>query len=109
MPRVTEAGLGGGVGLGRSPAAPRPGDDPKPKGRVALSPPLRRAVADLHAQRVFAEHLAQHFPRASFEQLADLLTAERVPPVRGSGRWNGQRVSHLMQRARRAAKTGGQH
>ena len=108
MPRVTEAGLAGGVGLGRSPA--RPGDGPKPKGeRVALSPPLRRAVADLHAQRVFAEHLAQHFPRASFEQLADLLTAERVPPVRGSGRWSAQRVYHLMQRARRAAKTGGQH
>lgn len=77
--------------------------------RVVLSPPLRRAVADLHAQRVFEEHLAPHFPRASFEQLADLLTAERVPPVRGGGRWSGQRVYHLMQRARRAAKAGDGH
>jgi hypothetical protein len=111
MPRLTEAGLGGGVGLGRGPARPKPKDDPEPQGagRVVLSPPLRRAVADLHAARVFAEHLAPHFPRASFEQLADLLTAERVPPVRGSGRWNGQRVYHLLQRARRAAKTSGQH
>jgi hypothetical protein len=63
----------------------------------------------MHARQTFRQHLAEHFPRASFEQLADLLTAERVPPVRGAGGWSAQRVYHLMQRARRAARAGGQH
>jgi hypothetical protein len=66
-------------------------------------------VADVHARQVFQTYLAEHFPRASFEQLADLLTAEGIPPVRGSGGWSAQRVYHLMQRARRVARAGGQH
>ena len=109
MPRLTNAALGGGLGLTRPPARPKPKDDPKPQGRVTLSPALRREIADLHAARIFEEHLAEHFPRASFEQLAALLNAAQVPPLRGGGRWNTQRVHTLLQRARRAAKSGSSH
>jgi hypothetical protein len=74
--------------------------------RVVLSPPLRRAVADLHAVQVFQHHLAAHHPRATLDQMADLLTAERVPPVRGGGPWSAMRVCHLLGRVRRAARDG---
>lgn len=77
--------------------------------RVVLSPPLRRAVADLHAKRVWQEHLAGLWPRANLEQLADLLTLRQVPPVRGSGPWSAMRVHHLVQRVRRSANSGSGH
>ena len=77
--------------------------------RVVLSPPLRRAVADLHAQRVWQEHLAPLWQRANLHQMADLLTLRQVPPVRGSGPWSAMRVHHLVQRVRRSAKAGGKH
>jgi len=79
------------------------------QGRVVLSPPLRKAVADLHAVQVFKEYLAPHHPEATLPQLADLLTARQVPPVRGSGPWSPMRVHHLMMRARRAAEYGSRH
>lgn len=72
-------------------------------GRVVLTPELRRAVAELHARAVFDEHLAPHFPDATYPQLAQLLTARRVPTVRGRARWSGQQVFHLLQRMRHAA------
>lgn len=77
--------------------------------RVVLSPPVRRAVADLHAKRVWAEHLAPLWPRANLEQLAAVLTLRQVPPVRGSGPWSAMRVYHLVQRVRRTARTGDAH
>ena len=83
--------------------------DNKRGARVVLSPPLRRAVADLHAQRVWQEHLTAYWPRANLEQLADLLTLRGVPTVRGSGPWSAMRVHHLVQRVRRSAKAGSGH
>lgn len=103
MRRITA--LGTGVGLGHGPTTRKPGSGPKPKNRVPLSPSLRRAVADVHARQVFLEHIAPHLGRASFTQLADYLTAERVPPVRGRS-WSGQVVYDLVRRARQTAKSG---
>ena len=101
MPRVTEAGLAGGVGLGRSPA--RPGDGPKPKGgRVSLSPPLRAAIARMHARQTYLEHVAPLRPQATLDQLAAVLTVRRVPAVRGRSGWNSKRTHDLLHRAQRA-------
>lgn len=97
--------IGIGVGLGTS----KSGNGPKPKGRVVLSPALRRQVADLHALAVVVEHVLPHHPQASLEQLAALLTLRRVPPVRGDGPWSAMRVHHLLQRAKRASKAGAEH
>lgn len=77
--------------------------------RVVLSPPVRRAVADLHAQRVFAEHVAAFFPRATYEQIARVLTARRVPPVRGRGPWDSMRVRNLLRRVQRSATYCAKH
>lgn len=77
--------------------------------RVVLSPPVRRAVADLHAQQIFRDHIAPHFPRATYDQLAGLLTARRVPPVRGRGPWDSMRVRNLLRRVDRTATDGAGH
>lgn len=74
--------------------------------RVTLSPPLRRAVAELHARQTFQQHMAEHYPSATCEQLAEYLTVLRVPPVRGSGPWDGMRVHNLLKRVQRSAKSG---
>ena len=96
-----------GLGVGRP--TPKPGQDPKPKGRAVLSPPLRREIADRHAQQVFQEHLAPHFPRATYQQLAQILTARRVLPVRGRGPWDSMRVRNLLRRVQRSATDGAGH
>ena len=72
------------------------------KGRVTLSPALRRQVADLHAAQVFQEHLAQHHTKATLEQMAHLLTLRRVPAVRAKGPWTEKRMYDLLHRAERA-------
>jgi hypothetical protein len=73
-------------------------------GRASLAPPLRRAVADLHARRVFLDHIEPHLGQASYEQIAAQLTVAAVPAVRGLGPWSGQQVYDLVQRLR--AKSG---
>lgn len=77
--------------------------------RITLSPPLRRALADLHARQTFQQHLAEHYPRATCEQLAEHLTIQKVPPVRGHGPWDVMRVHNLLKRAKRSAKSGAAH
>lgn len=77
--------------------------------RVVLSPAVRRAVADLHARQIFRSHIAPLFPRATYDQLAGLLTARRVPPVRGRGPWDSMRVRNLLRRVDRTATDGAGH
>ena len=81
---------------------PRREREPVTARRVVLSPPLRREIADIHARAVFHQHLVAHHPRCSLEQLAGLLTAAAVPPVRGRGPWSAMRVHNLMRRLRRS-------
>lgn len=97
-----------GVGLGGG-AATRKGGKPPPRGRASLAPALRRAVAELHAKRVFVDHIEAHLGRASYEQIAEALTVVAVPAVRCRGPWTGQMVFDLVRRVRRNAKSGDRH
>lgn len=94
--------MSGDIGVAIGTGGVKSGNGPKPKGRVTLSPALRRQVADLHAAQVFQEHLAPHYPSATLEQMAHLLTLRRVPAVRAKGPWTEKRMYDLLHRAERA-------